>query len=92
MASKPKLHASSLLVMVSTPWQLFCALGLLFGPYRHTRRTLLLLQSLDEPGLRQVAALVDETQPDEIIGGNDRRVELQYAMAHANRRRYTLGA
>ncbi|WP_428312049.1 hypothetical protein [Hydrocarboniphaga sp.] len=129
MTSLRKPQASSLLVLVSTPWQLFCALGLLFGPYRHARRRLVLidqrgdrrdpwlplLQSLNLPGLqisslpaigksplrkllrtrvvlRQIAALVDETQPDEIIGGNDRRVEFQYAMAHANRRRYTLGA
>jgi hypothetical protein len=121
--------SSSLLILVSTPWQLFCALGLLFGPYRHARRTLALidqrsgrrdpwhdvLDQLNEPGLqirtlpaigksplaklrntrgvlRQVSALVDEVQPDEIIGGNDRRVEFQYAMAHASRRRYTLGA
>lgn len=120
---------SSVLIFVSTPWQLFCALGLLFGPYRHAQRTLALidqrvgrrdpwhavLAALAEPGLRiatlpaigksplaklrrtrgvlaQVQALVDEAQPDEIIGGNDRRVEFQYAMAQANLRRCTLGA
>jgi hypothetical protein len=122
-------NTSNLLILVSTPWQLFCALGLLFGPYRHARRTLALidqrddrrdpwrsvLENLQEPGLsvvtlpaigksplaklrhtrgvlRQVAALVEQVQPDEIIGGNDRRVEFQYAMAQASRHRYTVGA
>lgn len=113
----------SVLLLVSTPWQLFCALGLLFGPYRNARRTLALidqrpgrenrwldaLANLAEPGLtivelprigksvfdkllrtrpvlRAVQKLVLDCEPDEVVGGNDRRVEFQYAAQIAHKR------
>ncbi|WP_341918686.1 hypothetical protein [Hydrocarboniphaga effusa] len=113
----------SVLLLVSTPWQLFCALGLLFGPYRDARRTLALIDQrpgrenrwldalahLAEPGLRivelprigksvfdkvlrtrpvlrRVRKLVLECEPDEVVGGNDRRAEFQYAAQIAQKR------
>jgi hypothetical protein len=113
--------AGPVLLLLSTPWHVFAGLGLLFGPYRHRRVDIVLIDQprgrespwwpvLNTlPGVRvsqlpavgkqawdkllhlrsvlmRIETIVDALRPVEIVCGNDRRVEFQYAMRRCARR------